>query len=224
MNIDLAFHAVYGRNPNAEETSRFNRLAKELGIRDNDAIWAMVFLLGHHLDLASQMPTQIERLAARSLEQYTSALLRSRKSAEAELLATKARIEENVSHVVVASAQREIARAAQSVARDTARRSWLQWLGSASVIGMLLFGGAFYWGYDIGDTLGYSRALDVRMTSAWAATAMAQAAYKFDKNGDLIHLIKCDSPGWKVEKTAGGDKGCFVHPKEDGSVAGWLLP
>jgi hypothetical protein len=123
MNIDLAFHAVYGRYPNAEETSRFNRLAKELGIRDNDAIWAMVFLLGHHLDLASQIPNRIEQPTARSPEQYTLALLRSRKSAEAEFLATKARIEENVSRTVVVSARREIARAAQSVARNTVQKN-----------------------------------------------------------------------------------------------------
>jgi hypothetical protein len=89
---------------------------------------------------------------------------------------------------------------------------------------MLLVSGAFYWGYDLGNTAGNNRALDVRMASTWAATATGRAAYRLDKNGDLIHLILCDSLGWKVETTVDGKKGCFVHPKGDGSVLGWLLP
>lgn len=45
MNLDAAFQTVYGRLPHPDETLRFNRLAKELGIRDNDAVWGIVFLL-----------------------------------------------------------------------------------------------------------------------------------------------------------------------------------
>jgi len=50
------------------------------------------------------------------------------------LAATKARIEQTVSQAVVTSAQREIARAAQTVAQITVRKSWLQWLGGAAVV------------------------------------------------------------------------------------------
>ena len=38
MSLETAFLTVYGREPKPEETNRFNRLAKELGIRKNDAI------------------------------------------------------------------------------------------------------------------------------------------------------------------------------------------
>ena len=61
MNLDTAFRSIYGRDPSPEETNRFNRIGKELDIRDNDAIWAIAFLLGHHLDLAKQMPEQIDK-------------------------------------------------------------------------------------------------------------------------------------------------------------------
>ena len=111
----------------------------------------MVFLLGHHLDLAKQMPEQIDKLISQSLAKYASSLDSARKLAESDLAATKARIEETVSQAVVTSAQKEIARAAQTVAQVTARKSWLQWLGGAAVAGMLLMGGTFYWGYDIGN-------------------------------------------------------------------------
>ena len=150
MNVDTAFRSIYGRDPNPEETNRFNRIGKELDIRDNDAIWAIAFLLGHHLDLAKQMPEQIDKLISQSLAKYTSSLDRARRLAETDLAATKARIEKTVGQAVVTSAQREIARAAQTVAHSTARKSWLQWLGGAMVVGMLLMSGAFYWGYPSG--------------------------------------------------------------------------
>ena len=69
MNVDTAFRSIYGRDPNPEETNRFNRVGKELDIRDNDAIWAITFLLGHHLDLAKLMkrPYLINTLGAQKL-------------------------------------------------------------------------------------------------------------------------------------------------------------
>jgi ElaB/YqjD/DUF883 family membrane-anchored ribosome-binding protein len=183
MNLDTAFRSIYGRDPSPEETNRFNRIGKELGIRDNDAIWAIAFLLGHHLDLAKQMPEQIDKLISQSLAKYDSALDNARRLAEAGLAATKARIEETVSQAVVTSAQREIARAAQTVAQTTARKSWLQWLGGAAVVGMLLIAGAVYWGYNIGNTNGYARSLDVKAVSAWAASSEGQALTSWIRTG-----------------------------------------
>ena len=113
MNVDTAFRSIYGRAPSPEETNRFNRIGKELDIRDNDAIWAIVFLLGHHLDLAKQMSEQIDKLISQSLARYATSLDSARRLAETDLAATKARIEETVGEAVVMSAQREIARAAR---------------------------------------------------------------------------------------------------------------
>jgi hypothetical protein len=224
MNVDTAFRSVYGRDPSPEETNRFNRIGKVLDIRDNDAIWAIVFLLGHHLELTKRMPEQIDKLIAQSLLQYTSALLGARKLAETELAATKARIEETVSQAVVRSAQEEIARAAQTVAHCTARKAWLQWLGGAAVAGMLLISGSFYWGYDIGNAQGYARALDVKTASSWAASSEGQAAYKLDQDGDLRSLIRCDRDGWTVQRSEDGKhRLCIVHPASDGRVSGWYV-
>lgn len=225
MNIDTAFNSIYGRCATPEETNRFNRLAKELGIRDNDAIWAIVFLLGHHLDLAKQMPEQISQLVSQSLNQYAAALLAARRLAETELAAIKERIEENVSTAVVVSAQKEIARAAQTVAQNVARKSWLQWLGSAAVTGMLLISGTFYWGYAIGNAQGYARTLDVKTASSWAASSIGQAAFKLDQNGDLRSLIRCDRDGWTVERADNGKhRLCLVRTGSDGFISGWYVP
>jgi hypothetical protein len=225
MNIDTAFRSVYGRDPSPDETNRFNRIGKELDIRDNDAIWAITFLLGHHLDLAKQMPEQIDKLISQSLARYATSLDSARRLAETDLAATKARIEETVGEAVVTSAQREIARAAQTVAQITARKSWLQWLGGAAVGGMLLIGGTFYWGYDIGNANGYARSLDVKAVSAWAASSEGQAAYKLDQDGDLRSLIGCERDGWTVQRSQDGKhKLCIVHPASDGLVSGWYLP
>jgi hypothetical protein len=225
MNLDIAFRSVYGRDPSPDETNRFNRIGKELDIRDNDAIWAIAFLLGHHLDLAKQMPEQIDKLISQSLARYTSSLDSARRLAETDLAATKARIEETVGQAVVTLAQREIARAARTVAQITARKSWLQWLGGAAVAGMLLIGGTFYWGYAVGNANGYARSLDVKALSAWAASSEGQAAYKLDQDGDLRALIRCDRDGWTVQRSQDGKhKVCVVHPASDGFVTGWYVP
>jgi hypothetical protein len=225
MNTDIAFRSVYGRDPNPEETNRFNRIGKELDIRDNDAIWVVAFLLGHHLDLAKQMPEQMEQLVSQSLTQYSSALRSASKLAEAEFAATKARIEEGISQSVVTSAQREIAQAAQTVARNVARKSWLQWLGCAAVCGMMMISGAIYWGYRLGKAQGYARALDTNAAASWAATNLGQAAYKMDQNGDLRSLVECDRTGWNIQRSKDGKrKVCVVHSQDDGSIYGWYLP
>jgi hypothetical protein len=225
MNVDTAFRSIYGRDPSPEETNRFNRIGKELDIRDNDAIWAVTFLLGHHLDLAKQMPEQIDKLISQSLTDYRAAISDALNLAESDLAVTKARIEETVSQSVVTSAQKEIARAAQTVAYSTAQKSWLQWLGGAAVVGMLLMGGTFYWGYNVGNGSGYARALDVKTASNWAASNLGQAAYKMDQNGDLRSLVRCDRNGWTVKSTKDGKhRLCFVHPDSNGTIYGWYVP
>lgn len=225
MNIETAFHSIYKRDPSPEETNNFNRIAKELGIRDNDAIWALAFLLGHYVDLAKQMPDQIEKLVAQSLSAHARELDKARETAEKEFAVIKSRVEETISHTVVTSAQQEIAAAAQAVARHTARKSWLQWLGGAAVVGMILIAGVFYWGYALGKTAGYARALDVKEASSWAATEQGQDAYKLDQNGDLRAIVHCDREGWTVERTRNGkQKLCVVRPTSNGNVYGWFLP
>jgi hypothetical protein len=225
MNVDTAFRSIYGRDPSPAETNQFNRIGRELDIRDNDAIWAVTFLLGHHLDLTKQMPEQIDKLISQSLTDYRTAISDALNLAESDLAATKARIEETVSQSVVASAQKEIARAAQTIAYSTARKSWLQWLGGAAVVGMLLMGGTFYWGYNVGNGNGYARALDVETASSWAASNLGQAAYKLDQDGDLRSLLRCDRDGWTVQRSKDGKHQlCVVHPDSNGTIYGWYVP
>lgn len=225
MNIETAFRSIYKRDPSPEETNDFNRIAKELGIRDNDAIWAVIFLLGHYIDLAKQMPERIEKLVAQSLNAHARGLDKARETAEREFAVIRSRVEETISDAVVTSAQQEIASAAQAVARHTARKSWLQWLGGAAVVGMILLAGAFYWGYDAGNTAGYARALTVKEASSWAATELGQDAYRLDQTGDLRAIVHCDRDGWTVERSRDGkQKLCVARPTSNGNVYGWFLP
>jgi hypothetical protein len=90
---------------------------------------------------------------------------------------------------------------------------------------MLLIGGAFYWGYIIGDAQGYARTLDVKTASSWAASSMGQAAFKLDQNGDLRSLTRCDRDGWAMERSNDGKhRVCLVHPDRDGFISGWYVP
>jgi hypothetical protein len=225
MNIDAAFRCVYGREAKPEETARFNRIAKELDIRDNDAIWAVAFLLGHHLDLTKQIPAQMLDLMEQSLRKYETSLQKGKEKAEADLAAAKARVQETVSRAVAESAQNEIARAAQSVAKYTARKSWLRWLGSAAVCGMLFMGAAFFWGYHLGSEQGYNRAADEKAVTSWATTRLGKAAFAMDRSGALQALVACDRPGWSIERSVTGkDRLCIVRETPDGGVVGWVLP
>ena len=225
MNIESAFGSIYGRAPSPEETSKFNRIAKELGIRDNDAIWAVAFLLGHYIDLAKRMPTEIEKRAAESVRAYSRLLDQKREAAQTELSLVKSRIEENISRTVVESAQREISAAAQKVARHTARKSWLQWLGGAVVAGMLLVAGAFCWGYKTGNACGYARAVDMKLAANWSVTDSGQAAYRLYQSGDLRSILDCDRDGWQKQRSRDGKrKLCVVHPASDGTIVGWVIP
>lgn len=225
MNIEAAFHAIYKREPNPEETNEFNRIAKELNIRDNDAIWAVAFLLGHYIELAKQMPERMEKLVAQSLNAHARGLDKARDAAVREFAVIKSRVEETISDAVVTSAQQEIASAAHAVARHAARTSWLKWLGGAAVVGMMLFAGAFYWGYETGNSYGYARALDPKILSSWAATEMGKAAYRLDQNGDLRSIVQCDRGGWTVERSRDGkQKVCIVHPDSSGYTFGWYIP
>lgn len=225
MNIETTFYSIYKRDPSPEETNEFNRIAKELGIRDNDAIWAVAFLLGHYIELAKHMPERIEKLVAQSLSAHARGLDKAREAAEKEFAVIRSRVEETITDAVVTSAQQEIATAAQAVARHTARKSWLQWLGGAAVVGMILIAGAFYCGYAIGNRAGYARSLDVREASSWAATELGQDAYKLDQNGDLQAIVHCDRDGWTVERSRNGnEKLCVVHPSGNGGIYGWYLP
>jgi hypothetical protein len=90
---------------------------------------------------------------------------------------------------------------------------------------MFLIGGAFYWGYGVGNTNGYARSLDVKAVSTWAASSEGQAAYKLDQDGDLRSLIRCDRDGWTVQRSQDGKhKLCIVRPASDGLVSGWYVP
>lgn len=224
MSLETAFATVYGREPKPEETNRFNKLAKELGIRENDAVWSLVFLLGQHLELTEAVPERIRSAAELTLVHFQNAVQKRSETAEIELGVIKGRIEESISKSVVASAEREIARSAQAVARHTASKSWLQWLGGAALLGMLTLAGAFWWGYSTGRHSGYAAALSVKEAESWSATPSGQAAYRMEQNGDLMHLVRCDQDGWHIEKTTTGGKGCFVRGTPDGHVLGWLLP
>ncbi|WP_263358610.1 hypothetical protein [Acidicapsa ligni] len=224
MSLETAFLTVYGREAKPEETNRFNRLAKELGIRENDAIWSIVFLLGHHLELTEKLPERMGEQANRTLAKFDVGIRQRSETAETELRAIKARIEEAISSTVVTSCEREIARSAQTVARYAAAKNWLQWLGVASCVGMVLLATAFCWGYENGKRVGYAYSIDVKEASSWAATPVGQGAYRLDRNGDLVHLLRCDQMGWKVQKTRTGAKGCFVNPGPDGEITGWLIP
>jgi DNA anti-recombination protein RmuC len=162
MSLETAFMTIYGREPKPEETNQFNRLAKELGIRENDAVWSIVFLLGHHRELAEKIPERMREQSNHALAAFDAGVQQRSQTAEKELRAIKARIEETISTTVVTSCEKEIACSAQSVARVAAATSLLQWLGVASCVGMVFLGTAFYWSNENGKRIGYASALDVK--------------------------------------------------------------
>ena len=92
ISLETAFLTACEREARLEETNRFNRLAKELGIRENDAVWSIVFLLGHHVELTETLPARMDTITKSTLAHFHAGIHKQSETAETELRAVRARV------------------------------------------------------------------------------------------------------------------------------------
>ncbi len=117
-----SFERSPGRAATERERDQLRRVQAEQGLRENDALWLVIFSLHYYEGLYRQFPKAIAAEAQRVLSER-------RVTAEATIRAG--------AESAKADLAKAIATAARDVARDVARRQMIQWL----VVGMLVGAG-----------------------------------------------------------------------------------
>ncbi|ARN83956.1 hypothetical protein [Methylocystis bryophila] len=126
-----SFERMLGRAATERERVQLRRVQAELGLRENDALWLVIFALQYYEGLYRQFPKAIAAEANRVLAE-------TRTAAEATIRAG--------AESAKADLAKAIATTAREVARDVARRQMIQWL----VVGMLVGAGLLGVGEYIG--------------------------------------------------------------------------
>jgi len=126
-----SFERLLGRAATESERDQLWRIQAALGLRENDALWLVIFALQYYEGLYRQFPKAIAAEAQRVLAE-------TRLTAEATIRAG--------AESAKADLAKAIAMTARDVARDVARRQMIQWL----VVGMLVGAGLLGIGVYIG--------------------------------------------------------------------------
>ena len=129
--IFSAFETLLGRTATETERVQLRKIRDALDLRDNDALWSILFALQYYDSLYRQFPKAIAAEA-------TKILAETRAASEAVMRAN------------VASAQADLARAvaltAQGVAQSVARRWQLQWTIIGAAVGAIIFASGVFAG------------------------------------------------------------------------------
>ena len=120
-----AFEKLLGRESKPAEREQLYRVKEALGLRDNDALWLVLFALQYYDSLYRQFPKAIGQEAARVLGE-------TRTAADASMRASLEQAKADLT--------RSMAIAAQGVAREAARRQRVQWAIAGMALGSALFG------------------------------------------------------------------------------------
>ena len=130
-----SFERMLGRAATERERDQLRRVQAELDLRENDALWLVIFALQYYEGLYRQFPKVIAAEAQRVLSE-------TRATAEATIRAG--------AESAKADLAKAIAITAREVARDVARRQMIQWLVVGMLVGAGLLGVGIYIGAHTG--------------------------------------------------------------------------
>jgi hypothetical protein len=123
-----AFEKLLGRQSKPAEREQLYRVKEALGLRDNDALWLVLFALQYYDSLYRQFPKAIGQEAAKILGE-------TRAAADASMRASLEQAKADLIHAMAV--------AAQGVAREAARRQMIQWLVAGMALGAALLATGF---------------------------------------------------------------------------------
>jgi hypothetical protein len=124
--IFSAFERLLGRAATESEREQLRKIRDALGLRENDALWSILFALQYYDSLYRQFPKAIAIEASKILT-------KTRAASEAAL---RANVE--AAHADLA---RAVAITAQGVAQSVARRRQTQWTIFGMAVGATVFAG-----------------------------------------------------------------------------------
>jgi hypothetical protein len=208
--LEESFAMILGRQPSDAERQLFLRERDALHLKDNDALWRLLMVLGHFETLYGQIPARIAKVAATVTENTKTA-------AEAELKAASARTR--------AELAKSVAQTAHDIAGSVASAQRSRWFLIGALVATAVFVGAgasmfrigVKAGQHSGELDGYSKARDEKAATAWANTPEGQLGYKLAKAGALREMATCT--GKNLVRR--GDL-CLVRGCRE-SVLGWKI-
>lgn len=234
-----SYKAIFGKSPSAGDMHAFHRVRDALKIKNDDALWSVLFALQYYLTLYERIPADIETRTRTIQEQLSET---SRHIAEASM----ARAHEKLAEAV-ANASEKVAEEVAGKQRATAQRSLVQWIAGCAVILFTLAGALAFFaykhgrdsgyaegiargtasskqheaeeGYKRGRAEGYREAASEKAAAAWANTAEGKLAAGLAKSGALALVAHCTGKGWEVR-----DGVCIPFADERRNVHGWRLP
>ena len=182
-----------------------------LRLKDNDALWSLLVVLGHYETLYPGIPARIAKVASDVADNLKAA-------AEVEFKAAAARTR--------AELAKSTAQTALDIADRIASTKRSKWISIAFTAAGAIFLGAgagmYHQGFSSGGAVGrldgYSKARDEKAAAAWANTPEGQLGFELAKAGILRDLAAC-SGKILVRK---GD-GCFLKVGRE-PVFGWRVP
>lgn len=209
--LEESFTAVLGRPPSDKERQGFLRVRDALNLKDNDALWVLLMVLGHYETLYGRFPALIAKAAADVTENAKAA-------AEAELKAAAARTR--------AELAKSVAQTAYEIAGRVASAQRSKWFLTGVLVAFSLFvgvgAGMFRAGRSTGDSAGrldgYTKARDEKAAADWANTPEGQLGYALARAGSLREVASCSG---KILVRRGD--ACLVKIGRE-SAFGWKVP
>jgi hypothetical protein len=209
--IEESYASLLGRRPSDEERQTLLRSRDAFNLRNNDALWMLLMVLGHYETLYSRFPSLIAKAAADVTE-------RAKSAAEAEFKVAAARVRADLAQ--------SVAKSARDIADRVASTKRWQWASACLVLAASIFvgvGASMYRegvssGRAAGERDGYSKARDETAAAGWANTPEGKLAYRFAEVGSLRALATCSGKVFVQKGSA-----CYVR-FDKASVFGWMLP
>ena len=209
-NIGVAAKLITGTEPTTEQVHRVQAIAHSLNIPGNDAMMPILIALEQYHGIFSILPSKMQ----------TAANIAAQNAAAQSATAINLAVAKAVTNLGP-----QVGEAIVRVANEYEYADRIRWIACMIAVICVVLVGFGWWthriGVDSGLGLGYTQARDEIAAAAWANTPEGLVAYKLARavggEANLLHLLKCDNPGWKREKNI-----CYPVATKDGTY-GWRL-
>jgi hypothetical protein len=209
-NILAVSKLITGTEPTAEQVHRVQAIAHSLNIPSNDAMMPILIALEQYHGIFSILPSKMQ----------TAANIAAQNAAAQSATAINQAVAKAVTNLGP-----QVGEAIVKVANEYEYADRITWLTCVIAVTCVVLAGFGLWmhniGVDSGFGLGHNQAKDEVAAAAWANTPEGLVAYKLARavggEANLLHLLKCDNPGWEHKKSI-----CYPMAAKDGTH-GWRL-
>ena len=160
-DLDTAFGQLLGRQPTDAEKQKLYRARDPLRIKDNDALWILLMVLGDYETLYEKVPAMMVRAA-------NDVTANVQKTADAQIKATSARVQAELGAAVAKTAS-------EMAGQRTTAEKW-QWAAvafAAALIALVMVG---WFGFRKGVETGYARGFAKEDETGQITTTLASWA------------------------------------------------